>query len=144
MRSAIVPLLSVALLGGCCTQPTKEYSLSDAVSKLRGQLAKIREECRTDRTKCNSGQYLSDVSITLAVTSTSEQDIGVSLPVGGITISPTSKNTESVANTITLKFDSPLFASKDALITQVCAGKDGKITPECVEQLSPLFKSAIE
>jgi hypothetical protein len=115
MRSLTFAFFSALILGACCTaQKARPVLLSDVISDLRTQLAKIEAQCARDQSKCKSGQLLSEVDVTLAVTTVSETDnsISVSLPVGSATLGGTSgtKVTDTSANTILLKFTSPLFA----------------------------------
>jgi hypothetical protein len=115
-------VVALSALSGCCMQPVQSMrteKLSDVISDLRGQLNEIKAQCKESTmgaTKCSSGQILSEVDVTLAVTKVNETDIGVSLPVGPLTLSGTNKDTGTAANTILLKFSSPLFAANNTIL----------------------------
>ncbi len=134
MRTFITATAAVVLSGCMAHQPTKPVPLSKVVSNLRQELAQIRAECDQHNERCTSGNYLSEVSVTLGVTEGSENSFSVDIPVGPVGFGFGSAQTQGTTNTVNLKFNSPLFVSKDALIREVCTTPDGHLRESCVTE----------
>jgi hypothetical protein len=134
MRTFMTATAAMVLSGCMAHQPTKPVALSKVVSNLRQELAQIRAECDEHKERCTSGNYLSEVSVTLAVTEGSESSFSVDIPVGPAGIGFGSTQAQGSTNTVNLKFNSPLFVSKDALIRELCATPDGHLRESCVAE----------
>jgi hypothetical protein len=139
MKTLITLLLSLLLLAGCCTQKTRRAALSDVVSGLRKELTKIRDECQKPDAKCDSGQYLSEVTVELEIAHSDEKSFGVEIPVGAGKLTGGRDVTDSNTNTITLKFSNPYFEDKETAIIESCWDKKKKdLDKDCVDKNIPL------
>lgn len=134
MRTFLMAFSAVMLSGCMAHQPTKPVALSKVVSNLRQELAQIRAECDAHKERCSSGNYLSEVSVTLAVTEGSENSFSVDIPVGSVGVGFGSTQAQGSTNTVNLKFNSPLFVSKDALIRDLCMTPDNHIRESCISE----------
>lgn len=110
-------------------QKGKPHNLDDAIAQLRTSLNNARQYCEKNGGECKSNLLVSSGEVTLALSQSSTGTIGVSIPVGTSTFSAGSSNTKGSVNTITLKFENPLFASKDSAAIRCVMDKDGLLLP---------------
>lgn len=141
MRYVYVTTCMAVILSGCCTQPARNVPLSEAISGLRHELVKIKQECvagpaassMASPQLCNNSMSLSEMTIALAVADADTKSFSVNVPLGVSTLGGASTHSASTTNTVTLKFSNPVFASKDSMIAQLCTDKIGKLDKTCIQ-----------
>lgn len=139
MQRMVALLFSLAL-AGCANAPVEPMKMEDAIASIRLSLVEAQKQCKKQPELCQSGLFLSNAEITLQLTKIDTRTVGVSIPVGVATFTTGGTSSETRANTITLKFQSGMFAPQDSPAAKCAIGLLAPVPPAVAKSCKGLIE----